>query len=409
MLALGFVAGLCLVTVATVRIHLAERRMQTVEREDLERAVRLVPGNSEAWARLGALHGREGRPADAARSLEQAVRLNPYNAPAWVDLALHWELEGDLPKAERCLLQAVRASAAHYWALANFYVRQAVDDRFWSALRTTLSRSRVHTEAAFDLAWRASNDPAEILREAIPDEAEVLRMYFAFLQGRKQLPALADVWERLQTHLDARDTPAGLRYAEDMLRERRVDAAVRVWNQLARRRLIPHPALDAEKGRSLTNGQFLFDSYATAFDWRFPATEGVAAGLEKQVQEGSVRVRLSGTHPEAATLVWQWAPVLPGRTYRLGFRYRTSDLPADTGLYWAAWDETGPAARQILRSGPLAAREAWTNSTVVLRTARETRLIRLAFAYQRSLGTTRARGSVSIAAVTLDPSAESSP
>jgi len=407
--AVAVTVGLGLAAAASVRIFLAERRLGTVLKEDLERSVRLAPGNSEAWARLGALLEREGDAAGAARALDQAVRLNSYNAPAWVDLALHWELEGDAARAERCLLQAVRVDGgvSTHWALVNFYLRQGVDDRFWNVMRATLRGSRTELESAFDLCWRASNDPAEILQKGIPDTPEILRRYFRYVLDTGRKPALEAGWSRLSPHLVPADRELGLRYVDLLIEGRRIAEAMMVWNRLAERRLIPHDAaLDPARGMLVSNGQFLFPPSGQAFDWRLISAEGVAADVQRRDKDGNLRIRLGGAHPETTELLSQWVPVMPEQDYRLSFSYRTETLPPDTGLYWVARDETGSAKTELLATSPLAAQESWTGSRVAFRTRRETRLVRLVFAYRRSLGTTRSRGGVTLASVQLLPGAE---
>ncbi len=403
--------GLSLAAAASIRIFLAERRLATVLKEDLERSVRLAPGNSEAWARLGALLEREGDAAGAARALDQAVRLNSYNAPAWVDLALHWELEGDTARAERCLLQAMRVDGgvSTHWALVNFYLRLGVDDRFWNVMRATLRGSRNELEPAFDLCWRASSDPAEILQKAIPDHPEILRRYFRYLLETGRKPALEAVWGRWSPYLLPADRDLGLRYVDLLIEDRRIAEAAGVWNRLSERRVIPYPALDPAQGRLVSNGQFLFPPTGQAFDWRLIPADGVAAGAELHGQEGNLKIHLGGAHPEITELFWQWVPVAPEQDYRLGFRYRTETLPPDTGLYWMVWDETGSAKTELLATPPLGAQESWTGSRAAFRTRRETRLVRVVFAYRRSLGTTRSRGAVALAGVQMLPGAEAAP
>lgn len=406
--AVAVTVGLGLAAAASIRVFLAERRLETVRKEDLERSVRLAPGNSEAWARLGALLEREGDAAGAARALEQALRLNSYNAPAWVDLALHWELEGDAARAERCLLQAVRVDGgvSTHWALVNFYLRQGVDDRFWNVMRATLRGSRTELESAFDLCWRASGDPAEILQKAIPDSPEILRRYFGYVLGAGRKPALEAVWRRLSPHLVPADRDLGLRYADLLLEDRRIAEAVEVWNRLSKSRLIPHAALDPAQGMLVSNGQFLFPPSGQAFDWRLVSADGVAADVERKSKEGNLRIRLGGAHPETAELFWQWVPVMPEQDYRLSFSYRTETLPPDTGLYWVVRDETGSAKTELLATPPLAAQDSWTGSRAAFRTRRETRLVRLVFAYRRSLGTTRSQGAVALGGVQMLPGGE---
>ncbi len=406
-----FTLVLGLAAASGIRRYLAEKRLETVVKTDIERSIRLAPDNSEAWARLGAILEREGQANEAVRALEQAVRLNPYNGGALVDLALHWEISGEAQRAERCLLEAVRVQggAATYWALANFYLRQGVDDRFWNALRTLLGRSRVDLEAAFDLGWRASDDPAEIARKAVPDDPDILRAYFKYLINRKKDQALAAAWERLAPHLNPQDADAALIYAGSLLDARRVSAAAEVWNQLCRRRLLPYTPLDPAHGRLITNGQFEARPIGQGFDWRIPPADGVETVVENPGREGRLRILLSGSHPESADILWQWAPALPNRTYRLTFRHRSESLPDDTGLRWTIWDDTVPIRPALLAEGRLTAQEAWTATQASVRTRPATRLLRIVFSYQRPVGATRALGEMMLAGVALGGPLESTP
>ena len=407
LLAVAVTAGFGLAGAAAVRMYLAERTLQTVARPDLERALRLAPGNSIAWARLGAVLEREGDPEGAARALREAVRLNSYNAPAWVDLGLHYELQGDLKQAEQCLAEAVRVDngVATHWAAVNFFIRQSVDDRFWAAMRRLLTRSLVHPNLvpAFELCWRASGDPGEILRKAIPDDPEVLRKYFQYLLDTGRKPGLPAVWTRLAALLEARDLDPALRYADVLLEDRLTTAAVQAWNALTRRGLTPHEALEPARGSVVTNGRFRHRPSGRAFDWRTVPADGVSVDIESRGVDVGLWVRLSGAHPESTELFWQWMPVEPNRTYQLRFRYRTDGLPPDTGLYWTARDESGPLRSELLTSATLEARGSWTPSQARLRTGAVARQARLIFAYRRSLGTTRGRGWVILSDVELLP------
>jgi hypothetical protein len=184
---------------------------------------------------------------------------------------------------------------------------------------------------------------------------------------------------------------------------------VQAWNRLSARRLLPFPAIDLSSGRVLSNGQFQSAPSGRAFDWRLVSTEGIVFDRESLGLEASLKMRFSGAHPEHTELLWQWVPVLPDSRYRLSFRYRTDALPPDTGLAWTAWDETAPARAELAASPQLKAAETWIESTSLFRTRRQTRLIRVVFSYQRSQGTTRATGSVSLAGIRCTPQQEAPP
>jgi len=401
LLAAGAVSALAGAAWASIRIYQAERLGEKGSLEDIQQAVGLAPGDSGAWSRLGVLLEQRGDSAGAAKALERAVALNRYNASAWVDLGLHFEFENNPGRAEQCLLEAVRVNGSFStrWALANFHLRQGGGDRFWTTLREAVSRSRDDLTPAFELCHRASLDPQEILDRAIPDEARVNRAYWWYLYGNGHRTALAGVWQRLEGRLEAPDLDIGLRYADELLRQGRVDPARQVWNRLCQTRLLPYAPLEPSRGRSLTNGKFELTPSALGFDWRPATVEGVNTDLGTSRGQAGLAVRFSGAHPESADLLWQWAPVEPARAYRLTFRYATEDLPADTGLRWTLFD-----GDTVLASGsPLAATGEWRPSEVAFHTSARTRLVRVVFSYRRSPGTTRAQGLVVLGEVDLAP------
>lgn len=389
---------------ASLRLYWVDRLARSGAEADLERAVSLAPGNAEAWAQLGTVLERRGESSRAAAALSRAVQLNRYDAQAWVDLALHREVQGDLKEAEKYLLQATRIDGTFFprWALANFYLRQGAEDAFWAAMREALSRSYEYPAAAFDLYWRASDNPGDILRKGVPDIPKLNRKYFEFLLPTDRHEAAAEVWQRIERSLQPADLDLGLRYAEAALARFDAETAVRVWNQLCQQGLLPLEPLDPRAGRLLSNGKFLAAPSGRAFDWTLKLAEGITADVQNPNGRSSLWIRLSGAHPETADLLWQLAPVLPDRVYRLQYSYDTSGLPADTGLRWIVED---PQSHATLAAGdPLVATdEAWKQGQESFQVPGKTRLVRLVLRYERSPGTTRAQGSVSIANIAVVP------
>lgn len=406
-------ALLALAAFISVRSFWAGRLAETGTEEGLRRALALAPANASAWAQLGLQLERNGDSTAAAKAFARAVELNRYDAAAWIGLGLHWEVEGDARRAEQCLLEAARVDRtfAPRWAQANFYLRQGGGEPFWSAIHDGISSRRADLSAAFNLCWRASSDPAQILNKAIPDVPDINRSYAAFLISSGRTSAMAGIWERMAARPAIADRGLALAYLEELLGSRQAVEALAVWNRLSQAGLLPYPPLDPLQGRLLTNGRFLLAPSGRGFDWKLADVQGVASDVRTRSADPHLRIRLSGTHPESTELLAQLAPALEGRSYQLRFRYKTAGLPGNTGLFWTVDDLT--ASAKLATGEPLAAAEEdWQPGQLTFRTGPRTRLIRLLFAYRRSPGTTRTQGSVSLSEVELLPvlrSAEARP
>jgi tetratricopeptide (TPR) repeat protein len=400
--ALVVIAALGLAVFTTVGIYRAEQLAEATTEPELEKAVGLAPANSDAWARLGALREKRGETSGAAKALLQAVELNRYDAAAWVDLGLHWETEGDNTKAKQCLREAVRVNGGFYprWVLANFYLRQGGGEPFWAVMRQAISRNQADLTGAFELYWRAFDDPNEILQKGIPETPEINRRYFRFLLESNRTAAAAGPWNRIAGRLQPADLPWATRYLDQLVATQSVPEAVQVWNHLCEARLLREQPLDPARGRVLTNGRFELPSSGLAFDWRLARAEGVTADRQASGGASMLCIHLSGAHPEATELLSQLAPVEENETYHLRYHYATAGLPDETGLYWTVEESPGGAK---LMSGPslAAADEGSKEGEATVRTGPRTRLIRLVLAYRRSPGTIRTAGSVCLSDVDL--------
>ncbi len=395
---------LALAALASVRIYRAEKLVEEATEENLRKAVALAPGNSDAWAQLGALLDRRGESVAAVQALERAVALNRYDPAAWISLGLDWELQGQPQKAEQCLLEAARVDRtfAPRWALANFYLRQGNEDQFWPAIRGAISCRQADLNASFELCWRAFRDPDPILDKAVPDIPEVNKRYFGFLLQTGRKAAAAAVWDRLQKQIQPADVGLALHYIDLSLTDGQFEQALRVWNRLCETRLIDYETLDPARGRVLTNAKFRLPPSGMAFDWRLPPPAGFQASVETPATGPCWRVRFSGGQPEATDLLSQLAPTLPAQIYQLKFRYQTDGLPADTGIYWRVEDVASGAG--LMTGPPLAGTgESWEDGRIRFRTGPRTRLVRLVFAYRRSPGTTRSQGSVALSDLDVKP------
>src|ERR1700723_2861990 len=136
--------------------------------ENVARAIGIAPSNAEYLLFRALQTDYDG--ADAAPILERAATLDPMSSTPRLRLGLDAEIRGDYASAEKWLLAAARIDRQFEprWTLANFYFRRESFPDFWIWLRAALQVSYGDRRPAFDLAWRATSQAAEIDR-AIPD------------------------------------------------------------------------------------------------------------------------------------------------------------------------------------------------------------------------------------------------
>ncbi len=387
LLLLAAVTGLAIATWHTVRLGYADWLFHRGSPEDGHRAAGLVPGNARYWSGAS-----PPQPAEA-------VRHNPRDADSWIRLGLAAEMKGDPAEAERCLTQAARVNRTYVpcWTLANFYFRRGDRDKFWLWARRSAEMAYQDQSALFDLCWRISQSPEEILNRAIPERGPVLAQYLRFLLERGRLEAAGAPARLLLARAGPTERDLLLAYCDRLLSAGDTSAAVQTWNVLADKRLIAHAPLRPESGESLTNGRFLSEPMSVAFDWRYPRLEGVSR--KRAGTEGGLRIEFSGHQPENCLILEQIVPVARGAGYRLEVEYRTAGIAAGSGLRWIVID---PASGRLLSTAGFdAAGESWVTSGLTFSTPPGADRALLQLAYGRAPGTARIEGTLWLRRVAL--------
>src|SRR5437868_10482 len=145
---------------AVARHYVAFRLGARSDRQSLERAVKLEPGNAELPWKLGrySLFVTQD-PTGAVRYLETAASLNPHLARYWLDVAAAYQFAGDLKQQQRALGKALQAEPTApdvAWEAGNFYLAQGDLTRAFPLLRTVIENDPTQVTAALQLCWRAS-------------------------------------------------------------------------------------------------------------------------------------------------------------------------------------------------------------------------------------------------------------
>jgi hypothetical protein len=360
-------------------------------------AALITPDSAEYHFRLWQAQ-KEGA-GNQSTELDRALALNPRLAAAWIARGLDAETAGDHKKAEASLLQAAEIDHLYLpgWTLANFYLRSGDLPHFWIWARRAAGMA-YDPAALFQLCWHASGDGREILERAIPSEPAVRRAYLDFLVSTNRLEAAGPLAVELSQSAGVSQLDLLLRYCDALLVRRQAAPALRVWNALAARRVIPYGALDPRTGASLTNGELAVTPLQRGFDWRLSRVEGSALSFDTGSHEMSLS--LSGKQPESCDFVEQYLPVLPNVKYHFRYRYRTQDLATETGLAWSLLDARTVA--QLAAGAVPASPGAWNEQTFTFPTGSESDLLRLLLRYRRPPGSMRAEGSVVFTHLTLE-------
>jgi hypothetical protein len=386
---------------ASARLSYADWLFRENTVGSVREAVRLDPGNGQYRAWLAELLENEGE--DGGGELEAAAWLNPMDSRVWIREGLNAEGQGRWADAERMLLHAAEIDRLlePRWTLMNFYLRRQTtktdrlphwDDRlpywqngdpFWRWARAAFAISYGDRRPLFDLCWRVRADASFLESNALPEDYGVQLQFMNFLLSKGRLDEAAAVAGRISGAAPAADARAFAECVEQLLSGGRTGAAVKLWNSMARRRL------DARAGASLTNGSFEVEPSGLGFDWRVPATQGVAAIWMNDPRR--MRFTFSGKEPDQAVLLSQVVPVDPARRYELRFEYRTWGIAPGSGI-------------RMLGNGratPDLASDEWARQSLRFEAGgRETGSLTLE--YRRPVGVVRVEGTLDVRDVTLD-------
>jgi tetratricopeptide (TPR) repeat protein len=362
---------------------------------DVDRALELAPDNAAYWLRRADLLERDM--SNPVPALEAASELNPLDADVWVRLGLEAEARGEHPKAESCFLQAARVSRRYQprWTLANYYFRRGSGREFWKWTRQALELEPGSPAALFQLCWKMSADPVEILEKGIPRSRNVWRNYGRFLLAQNQIEAAGNVIRQLLADAQADDRDLLIEACDRFLGSRAINLASAVWNTLCERKLLSCRVMRPLSGESLNDDALDARALGHGFAWHIGSIPGLTAAL----RPGLTMVDFSGREPENAEVLWRWIPVMPRQELLLRFEYQTSGISPDSGLVWQVLGGEDP---QSLGSSPSLSNPAWTEGVVRFEVPAGVELLRLRLSYTRLPGEPRIEGSLSTRAIRLE-------
>jgi len=350
--------------------------------ENLRRAMQWDPGDPRHPALLAralqfSLEG--GDIADVLRLSERAAALGPHRAGLWVNLGGVYEWAGRAAAAQRAYAHALALfpnSPEINWQLGNYALRSERIHEAAAYLRTCVLRDAALRRPAFDLAWRATGDPAFVLDEVVPTDTHAQLAYLDYLSETARMDAAADVWVRLHDTGLAFEPNVAFRYLDALIEHRRVAELEAAWTALAARNLDKIPQRGTGENL-IVNGDFETQPVNGGLDWRIVETPGVVVRTVSSVFYSGGR-SLEITFADAENIsyghVVQFVPVHPRTRYQFAAYLRADGITTDSGPQLQIHEPHNPASPAVTLPQVLG-KMSWTASTAEFVTGPQTTLL----------------------------------
>jgi tetratricopeptide (TPR) repeat protein len=297
--------GLLLVSFATAaillfqagRIWLANHRLESDNLGLMERGAALVPGDGDAWDRLGRLRQWDFVNPDlpgAIANYEEATRVNPRSAYFWMDLAGGYDAAGDAARAQDAYAHAeivYPASAEVAFHYGNFLLREEKYPEAYKELQRAVRGDPKLLSVVISRTWRSSEDVDQLLNHVLPADADAYLQAIDFFASIRQAdPALA-VWRRLVSLGQSVPLRRAFPPLDELIHEDRADDARRTWREALVAAGLPH--LEPGNHSLVFNGDFARDFANGGLDWRWNDLPGVVIDFDSDpAPNGSRGVRL---------------------------------------------------------------------------------------------------------------------
>jgi len=350
---------------------------------NLERAVKLDPGNAEIQMRLGSLY--EYSPVDmqvgkAEEDFRRATHLNPYDPQTWLDLAAALQFQGRSDEAEACRRRVDLLAPkipAYQWPLANFYLLQGNTEEALRHFKMVLAGTSQYDTNVFTLAWKATDDAGKILQELIPERAKTEFNYLNFLLSRHRLDDAEPVWKRILDGSDEFSPKDASPYIDTLIAGHKPEEAYQVWTDLQKRGLI-RSSSTLSGSNLIFDGDFEDEFLNFGFAWRIVPVEGVYAGVDSSTYHSpshSLMVQFSGKDNLQFEHVYQYVKVVSGQAYHLQALMKTEGITTDSGPRLEVYDAYNPTVLDKLTDDLTSTTDAWTTLLLDFVTGPKTQML----------------------------------
>ena len=334
-LAAGVALLVCVYLFLTGKEFAASLFASSPKLPQLERAVRLSPGNADYRYRLGRYFAFvAGEPQSAIDSFRSAVALNPYDARYWFDLAGAYEVTGDAASQRTALEHALQADPTApdvAWEAANFFLVDGDIDRALREFRIVIENDISLVDASLRACWRVRPDTDAMLRDVVPARADSLIAFLHLLMSKQETDGTLKTWERLTQLHEKFQNRYLYEYVNYLIGAHRPDAAMSAWEQSVD--LLGLSAYLPTDDNLVVNGDFSLEPLDGGFDWTYVNRAGVRPLLDPSAfQKGHRSLFLTFEGPGINDAgISQLIPVHGATTYDFSAYYKSADFEGAGG------------------------------------------------------------------------------
>lgn len=391
-------------------VWLANHRINSQRLETIERGAYLVPGNGEAWDRVGRFEEYDiasSDPASAIGDFQRAVKDDPLSSYYWIDLGGAYELAGDANQARHAYEQAKNvypASAFVAWSYGNFLLRQEQYTEAYSEIRRSVRTDPLLLPLAISRVWRATGDVNQLLDQALPPDTNAYFQAMDFFVSIHETEPGLVVWQRLISLKKPFALARSFPFLDELIQENRGNDALRVWQDA----LTATGSSSAEpENRSVVwDGNFTHDFPKGGLGWRWDSPLGVSIDFDSAPPQSgrSVRLDFSGGANLELDEPAEFVPVEPGRTYHFHGEMRTEGITTESGMRFSLVDPHDAGAVNVTTEN-FTGSHAWTSLDAEVKTGPNTHFLNVRLVRSQSrLFDNKLAGTVWIGNISLVPS-----
>jgi len=395
---------------AAGRLWLADARVRSNHLERMERGAALVPGDGEAWDRVGHFRQWDLADPDPALALEdykRAVQDDPLSAHYWMDMASAREETGDIAGAREAFERAQAVypiSAEVAWNYGNFLLRLEDYPEGFGQIREAIRADPALLPLAISRTWRSNRDVNLLLDRVLPANVDAYFQALNFFSESRQAEAGLAVWQRLiglgKSFPVARTFP----FLDELILDDRAEDARLVWGQALTAAGLPN---EESRGNSVIwNGDFARDFLNGGLDWRWEPRLGAAIDFDAAAPPHgarSVRLDFGGGTNVGLDEPTQFVPVEPARNYHFHAYMRTESITTESGLRFVVADAHSGGTTTLITENMTGSRP-WTAIEGDVTTGPRTHFLRVSLYRAGSrLFENKLSGSAWVADVLLEP------